>query len=165
MPQLDISSFPSQLFWLAVVFCAMYILMAKAAVPMIASVLQNRRQLVQDDLEAADTLKDKAKSLEDLYEQTVRRTHTEAQTVQATAMDEVKKLAAKRNAELDAEIAKKMERADDRIRAMQQQATSALVPVAGELAVAIATKLAGLKLKKSDGEQAAADIMGADRAA
>ncbi|MDA0332531.1 MAG: hypothetical protein O3C30_05120, partial [Proteobacteria bacterium] len=43
LPQLDISTWPSQLFWLVVLFTAGYTLMAKFVTPRIGSVLEERR--------------------------------------------------------------------------------------------------------------------------
>ena len=44
MPQLEISTFPSQIFWLVVSFLILYIIMAKVIVPRISSVIKNREK-------------------------------------------------------------------------------------------------------------------------
>jgi len=41
MPQLDLSTFPSQIFWLAVFFVVLYLLMAKLAIPRIERVIDS----------------------------------------------------------------------------------------------------------------------------
>ena len=48
MPQLDLSTFPSQLFWLAVVFIVLYVLMARLGLPKIGTVLAERRQRIEE---------------------------------------------------------------------------------------------------------------------
>lgn len=159
MPQLDISSFPSQLFWLAIIFVAMYAAMAKFAIPAIAEVVQRRRQTVQDDLEVADTMKDKARSLEEEYENAVKKTRADSQAIQQQALEQMKAMAAKRHAELDAELAKKMARADERIHEIRTRAIDELVPLTSDLAQAIGKKLARLKLDKSTAEAAARELI------
>jgi len=53
MPQLDLSTFPSQIFWLAVFFVVLYLLMAKLAIPKIERVIDERRNRVENDLDKA----------------------------------------------------------------------------------------------------------------
>ena len=53
LPQLDIATWPSQLFWLVVLFAAGYLVMAKIVTPRIGAVLEERRQTVNGDLEKA----------------------------------------------------------------------------------------------------------------
>ena len=60
MPQLDIAFFAPQIFWLVVVFAALYIFMARSAAPKIADVLKKRQDVIADDLAEAESLQRKA---------------------------------------------------------------------------------------------------------
>ena len=51
-PPFDASLFPHQLFWFAVSFLALYILMSRVALPKIASVLAARDARIRGDLDA-----------------------------------------------------------------------------------------------------------------
>ena len=51
LPQLDIATWPSQIFWLVILFGAGYLVMAKVVTPRIGSVLEERRNAVESDLE------------------------------------------------------------------------------------------------------------------
>ena len=53
MPQLDVSTFTPQLFWLVVWFVVLYLLMAKLGLPRIALAIDARRQRREDDLARA----------------------------------------------------------------------------------------------------------------
>ena len=57
MPQFDPSTYASQLFWLAVMFVALYWIVSKIAVPRIGEVLEQRARVIQDDLDRAVQLK------------------------------------------------------------------------------------------------------------
>ena len=59
-PPFDKSTFPSQLIWLSVTFVLLYVLMAKMALPRIASILQERRKRVDDDLSEAQRFKEQS---------------------------------------------------------------------------------------------------------
>ena len=57
LPQLDIATYASQIFWLTVTFVVLYFLVAKIAMPRIAEVLEGRQERIEDDLDKAETLK------------------------------------------------------------------------------------------------------------
>ena len=68
LPQLDISTWPSQLFWLVVLFTAGYIIMAKVVTPRIGKVLEERRTKLDDDLGKARTASEDAARIRAEYE-------------------------------------------------------------------------------------------------
>ena len=61
-------TFASQLFWLALTFIGLYVLMAKVALPRIAAILENRRRHITDDLAAAENLKQQSSAALAAYE-------------------------------------------------------------------------------------------------
>ena len=67
MPQLDIATFPNQIFWLLVALIAIYFLMSRIALPRIANVLAERQGAIQRDLDAAEDMKQKAVEAEEAY--------------------------------------------------------------------------------------------------
>ena len=60
LPQLDLTTYSSQVFWLIVSFVVLYFLVAKLAMPRIAEVLEERQERIEDDLDKAETLKKEA---------------------------------------------------------------------------------------------------------
>jgi len=56
-PPFDSQTFPSQLLWLSVIFILLYVLMARVALPRIASIIEDRRKHVDDDLAEAQRFK------------------------------------------------------------------------------------------------------------
>src|SRR5512133_1723053 len=59
-PPFDAQTFASQLFWFALAFIALYLLMSRVALPRIGSILEARRQRVDGDLAEAQRLKDQS---------------------------------------------------------------------------------------------------------
>ena len=53
LPQLDHASFPSQIFWLAVSFVLLYIIVSRIALPRISQILQRRMRNIDADYSAA----------------------------------------------------------------------------------------------------------------
>src|SRR3546814_19289788 len=63
MPQLDPAFWPTQLFWLAITFIALYLVIWRIALPRIADVLEARQRKLDDDLKKAAALKDEAAAI------------------------------------------------------------------------------------------------------
>jgi F-type H+-transporting ATPase subunit b len=53
LPQLDISTFASQLFWLLISFVILYTVISRVAAPKIGGVIQDRANRIRGDLETA----------------------------------------------------------------------------------------------------------------
>src|SRR5437763_16775065 len=49
-PPFDAQTFASQLFWLALIFIALYLLMSRVALPRVGSILEQRRGRIEGDL-------------------------------------------------------------------------------------------------------------------
>ena len=83
MPQLDIGTFPNQIFWLLVALIAIYFLMSRIALPRIANVLAERQGAIQRDLDAAEDMKQKAVEAEEAYNKALADARAEAQRIAA----------------------------------------------------------------------------------
>jgi len=64
MPQFDVSSFISQLFWLATVFAFLYFLVSKFIAPKAESILTARNRCLEDNIHNANDYNDQAKMLD-----------------------------------------------------------------------------------------------------
>lgn len=64
MPQFDVSSFSSQLFWLAIVFAILYFIVSKFIAPKAESILTARNRCIEDDINYAEVYKKEAKMLD-----------------------------------------------------------------------------------------------------
>ena len=53
MPQFDPSTFASQIFWLVIVFGALFWFMTKKAIPRMTQILETRAERIQGDLDRA----------------------------------------------------------------------------------------------------------------
>jgi len=62
MPQLDLSTYVPQLFWLFVTFVVFYVLMKRLAVPQVGRAIEARRQRLDGDLGRAGELRSQAEA-------------------------------------------------------------------------------------------------------
>ena len=81
MPQLDISTFPSQIFWLIITFSALFFVVWRISVPKIADTLEARQKRIDDNLVRAEELKKDAESALRAYEVSLEQAHLEAQNI------------------------------------------------------------------------------------
>jgi len=150
MPQLDPTSFPSQLFWLMVSFVALYVLLARFLLPTVQSVIAQRAQTIEGDVEKAESLKSDAARASEQYEESLEQARAKAQAMFLAAQAEISARSAKHQAELDATLEKKLAEADASIKGAKQAVAGKLAPVAGELASLIVELLVHKKPSPQD---------------
>ena len=145
MPQLDPSSFPSQLIWLTISFVVLYLLMARLALPRIGEVLESRQDRIAHDLDAAASLKVGAENALAEYEASMANARSEAQGLLAQAAEERAGDEAARHTELDARIAGQLRDAEARIDQARRAAIANIGEVAGDVARSATAKLIGVE--------------------
>jgi F-type H+-transporting ATPase subunit b len=150
LPQLDPNHFTGQLFWLIVTFVALLFVMSRIALPRVGDVLDERRDRIKRDLDAAGRLKAETdKALAD-YEKALADARSNASGI---AKETREKLAAETDAErqrVDAQIAVKLQDAEARISATKSKAVSAIGDIATETARAVVSKLIGQDVSPDD---------------
>lgn len=143
MPQFDPAFFAPQLFWLAVTFLTLYILMAKVALPKIGAVLDERQRKIDDNLDKAAQLKAEAEAAVAAYEKALAESRAHAQTVIKEAADRLAKNAEERSRELGARLAEQIKAGETRIAAAKDAALANVRQVAVDVAGAAVARLVG----------------------
>jgi F-type H+-transporting ATPase subunit b len=160
LPQLNPHTFAPQLFWLAVTFVALLFVMSKIALPRVADVIEERRDRIKRDLDAASRLKDDTdKALAD-YEKALADARANASAI---AKETRAKLAAETESErhrVDAQIAAKLKEADSRIASTKSKALSAIGDIATETTRAVVEKLIGQDVLADDVKKALRPVAG-----
>jgi F-type H+-transporting ATPase subunit b len=159
MPQLDPSTFASQLFWLAVTFVFLYWVMWKIVIPRVADVLQDRQERIDDDLEKAEGLRNEAASVLESYEKTVAEGRAKAQAILREAADRNDEAAADRQTALSEQLAVQTAEAEARINAAREEALANIRTVAAETAQAAALRLSGASVTHDEAAEAVAAVL------
>ena len=159
MPQLDASTFVSQLFWLVVTFVCLYVIMTRIVVPRIGDVLQIRQRRIDDDLEKAETLRNEAEEVLEAYEKTVAEGRAQAHTILREAAERSDKAAAERQAALAEQLAKQTADAEARISAAREEALANIRTVAAETAQAATQRLSGASISEDEAAAAVASVL------
>jgi F-type H+-transporting ATPase subunit b len=137
MPQLDFSTFPNQIFWLVVTLVVIYFVLNRIALPRIASVLADRQDTIQRDLEKAEELKHKAVEAEEAYNKALADARVEANNIVAETKAEIQNELDKATDKADAEIAAKTAEGEVKIKEIRDNAMKAVKVVATDTASAL----------------------------
>ena len=158
MPQLDVSTFPTQVFWLFISFVLLYLLMAGLGLPRVARVIAARRGRIDGDLEKAGQMKAEAEAVIAAYERALSEARTQAQQTLKEATERLNAQSAERQHQLAERLAGETAAAERRIDAAKSAALADLRNVAVDVARAAAAKLAGGEVDAA-GASAAVDAV------
>jgi F-type H+-transporting ATPase subunit b len=159
MPQLDASTFPSQIFWLVIAFVTLYYLMRRKALPRVAEILEARQERIAADLDRAARLREEAEQAQRQQEAVVAEAQARALEQLKAVQERVSAETAQRQAELDADLGRQLAEAEARIGAAREQALGELQSVAAEVAQAAVERLAGLKVSEAEAKAALGRVM------
>lgn len=143
MPQFDPSTFASQIFWLVIVFGALFYFLRKFAIPRMESVLDARAQRIQGDLDRAAKLQQDAMKAAETHEAALVAAREEAREIVREAQAATQADIDARQEKLTSEITKQTADAEGRIAAAKQEAMTSVREIAVEAAQAVASRLTG----------------------
>ena len=158
LPQLDPSSYPSQIFWLIVTFALLYWLLSKRALPRVADVLETRQDRIAADLDRAQALRQEAEEAMAQHEKLVADAQARARAELDAANQRIQAEAARQEAELERSLQQQLGEADQRIAAAREAALKALEDVARDSARDAVGRLVGVDISTEEAARAVADV-------
>lgn len=144
MPQLVFADFAPQLVWLAITFTLLYLVMARVALPRIATTLEMRRDVIANDLDEAGRIKRQAEDALKTYEAALGEARSRAHAIAAETRVKLTADADREKAALQQALAKRSAAAEAEIAAAKAAAMTNVRQVAAETAAAIVAKLLGV---------------------
>jgi F-type H+-transporting ATPase subunit b len=159
LPQLDPSTYPSQIFWLAVSFLLLFWLFRTKALPRVGAVLETRQSRIAADLDRATKLREEAEAALVRYQQVVADAQGKASGQIRETRERLIAENSARQAELDKTLAAKVADAEKRIRAARDAAMADLNSVAVEVAQAATSRLIGKQVSREAAEAALASVV------
>src|SRR5215831_10669673 len=143
MPQLEVSTFVPQLFWLAITFVILYWLMKAIGLPRVGSAIEARRRRVDDDLARAAQLKTEAEAVLAAHQETLAKARAEAQAAVKETTDRMVAEAAERQRQLSDSLARQIADAERQIAAAKERALSEMPAVVAYVDPATTEKVTG----------------------
>jgi F-type H+-transporting ATPase subunit b len=158
LPQMDVETFPGQVFWLVLTFALLFLVLWRVTLPMIAGAIGNRRDMIEGDLKTAENLRDDAAAALSAYEaaltQARGRAHALADENKKRIVAEIERLKAKAESEAQATMAE----AERRIAGERAKAVTGVAAAAAEAAADIVQRLIGSSVNAEDARNAVAAL-------
>jgi F-type H+-transporting ATPase subunit b len=148
-PPFDPAYFPSQLFWLAITFGVLYIVLARMILPRLSANLEKRSDTIANDLDEAAKLSEQAEEAKQALEVSLAQARAKARETASKAEAAMAEEIAAETRKVDAVIDKKLEAAEARIDEVRTEAMANVETIAGDAAKSILDKL-GLAAKEND---------------
>ena len=150
LPQLDITTWPNQLFWLVVTFGIGYVIMSRMITPRIGNVLEQRGRTIQDNLTRAKEAEADAQAMKQEFEASLDDARAKASDASQKAMAEAKANAEAAEAELSAKLTKKTKTAETKLSKVRDEALANINDVASEVTQDAISAVTGMKVTKAE---------------
>lgn len=148
LPQLDTSTYASQIFWLIVAFVLLYVMMSKVALPKVSEVLEIRESEINTNLNRAEKFQSEIEDVRSSYEKALEKAHADAAAV-------VQKIEEATTAKVNAKQGQFSDMAKDRlakseknIQAAKNEVLSSLEDIAADITKDAVKKIADISIKK-----------------
>lgn len=145
LPQFDMTTWSSQIFWLVVTFGILYFVLSRFILPRIGEGISERSDRIADDLDAASRMQKEAELAGQEHERVMAAAKAKAHNISETTRNAVNEEIETEITEAEEAAARKQAAAEARISEMREQALSHVDEVAVDTARAIVEKIASLK--------------------
>lgn len=143
LPQFQIEHWGGQIIWLLVVFAILYALLAKVFVPRLRGIQDTRAQTIADAVEQARRVQAEADAQAAAAKAEIEDARAQARRVAADAKAKSQADLAASQAAEDERLQAQLEKAEERIRGLRDQAMANVGTIAADTAEAIVAKLTG----------------------
>lgn len=145
------------LFWMVIIFGAVFFLLAKFGFPVITKAVRQRSEHIAESLRAAEEARLSLERLSEEQNRVLERTRQEQARLVKEATDERNAIIAKAGEEASAEAAKVLQQAREEIAAEQELARRELRSEISALSVAVAEKIVRKELESTDEQKVLLD--------
>ena len=154
-PPFDPTTFASQLLWLAITFGALYLIISRAAVPRIGSILEQRKTRIEGDLREADRLRQETEKAHAEYEQALAEARQRAHSIAEETRQSIRTDIEGKRAAVEADLSRKVSEAEASIQASKAVALRSVDGIAADTAAELVQRLTG-EVSKADIDAAVA---------
>ena len=158
-PPFNAETYASQLFWLALCFLFLFVMMWKVALPRIGRIIDARQNAVSGDLAEAERLKGQSDAALQAYEKALADARSRAQAIANETRDKQAKDAEAARKVLEDQLNAKLADADKSIAATKTAAMANIRTIAADTAKTIVERLIGRAPDDQAVEAAVSDVV------
>ena len=150
MPQLELSSYISQMFWLLLSFCVLWFLLSTFIVPKLADVVEQRKRKINEYVQRADALNAQAQNSLEKYNETISLAQKQAEENKNKSKEELKAYLQKTEADMSERLNKKIADNEFLLATEKNNTLQQIEVIAQDLAYQIVQKLGFANISKQD---------------
>ena len=154
LPQLDLSTYPSLIFWAIISLVLGYILMRYLVTPNIKSILNLRETNIQNDLVKAKSSNQEAEKIKQNIQKNQEDIRLKSKTIIDQALAESKNIMEKADNEISKKMDLKILETEKKLISLQDKVINEIVNNADEITTKVINKLSTIKQDKSSIKQA-----------
>ena len=154
LPQLDLNTYPSLMFWSIVSLILGFILTKYLVTPNIKSILNSRETSIQNDLVKAKTSNQESEKIKQSIIKSQEDIKSKSQKIISDAILESKQSIEKKEKEISAKLELKVSEAEKKIIDTQNTVINDVINVAEEITADVVKKFTDIKYDKSNVKKA-----------
>ena len=141
MPQLEITTYPSQIFWLVVSFLILYLIMSRIIIPKISSVIKSRESEIKNNIHISEKMYRDTKIINNEYEEIKKNIEEEARGIINYLKETTNKKITKNTELLKKRLEQKLEKNEQEIINKKKKALKEINKISLSLSEEILKKL------------------------
>ena len=150
LPQLDLNTYPSLIFWSIISLLTGYILMRYLVTPNIKSILNSRETSIQNDLVKAKLSSQEADKIKQAIIVDQEEIKLKSQTILNDALFEARETIEKNENEVSKKLDLKVSKIENKIMDSQKKVLDEIINTAEEITADVVKKFTNLKCDKDD---------------
>ena len=154
LPQLDLTTYPSLIFWSIISLLIGYFLMRYLVTPNIKSILNSRETSIQNDLVKAKSSSQEADKIKQTIIKNQEEIKLKSQSIINGALLEAREMIEKDEKDISNKLDQKVSNTENKIINTQKQVIDEVISSAEEITANIVRKFTNLKCNKADIEKA-----------
>ena len=149
MPQLDPAYWPSQAFWLILIFTFLYLALSKIFIPKIKESIDDRENKIKDDLDEAQELKTIAEQKLKEYEITIENAKKDVQKIIFESKKKLNSEIQNKKKQFEKEIETEVKNAEKEIENLKKDSLNNISTISEEMTSKVVEILSGEPLNQS----------------
>ena len=149
MPQLDIATYPSLIFWLVLTFSFTFFVLKYYVTPKMSEILNDRKEKIDADLFEAKQSREDAENSKMNQEKLISDAKEKAIIIVRDAIEKSKSKLLINESKAKEKLSKKLEDAEKNILNAKKNSLKIVNEVASDIAIIISDKISGIKISKN----------------
>lgn len=159
MPQFEVATYPSQIFWLIICFVFLCTIMARFLVPRLTEALEGREQRLQQDQDQAALVRGKEELLRQENLARLSDARGKAHLLIHKALTEAHNSKTHRMTVLDEELAIKTRKVREELETQTQKILGNIEPLVSQVVMTTAQRILGQPLTRSEIKEVVQNIL------